>query len=34
MPGNARAFSDYCLAPDALGDALMAFIESQVSASS
>jgi two-component system, chemotaxis family, CheB/CheR fusion protein len=29
MPQNARALSDYCLAPAALGDALMAFIESQ-----
>jgi two-component system CheB/CheR fusion protein len=30
MPAHARAFSDYCLAPEALGDALMAFIESEV----
>lgn len=34
MPSNARVFSDYCLAPEALGDALMAFIESQVRADS
>jgi two-component system CheB/CheR fusion protein len=34
MPANARVFADYCLAPEALGNALMAFIESQVSASS
>lgn len=32
MPSNARAVSDYCLAPEALGDALMAFIESQLRA--
>jgi two-component system, chemotaxis family, CheB/CheR fusion protein len=32
MPTSARAFADHCLPPEALGDALMAFIESEVRA--
>ncbi|MDB4964904.1 MAG: Chemotaxis protein methyltransferase CheR [Myxococcales bacterium] len=34
MPRNARPVSDYCLAPEALGDALMAYIEAEVKARS